>query len=317
MMVQERQLRAMNTDVRLLIVGEDARGAEQLARAAETFAVHERTLSRFDPASDLSVLNRAGPRWQRVPPLLFEALTVAATLSVQTDGLYNPGILPALEAAGYDRSFERLAPPGSDDRVAPPVAEMATGFARSVAQIYTLDQERQAVRLEPGVRLDLGGIGKGLAVDAAAVEFADQQGFLIDAGGDIRCGGQSPDGGAWGIAVQDPVDLDRDLAVLALTAGAVATSSVGRRRWVQRGVMMHHLIDPRTGRSAASDVLAATVIAPRCATAEVFAKAVVIAGSDAGFALLERYQLAGLLVGSEHRLRANPAMQPFLVGTAG
>ena len=79
--------------------------------------------------------------------------------------------------------------------------------------------------------------------------------------------------------------------------------------------MRHHLIDPRTGRSAASDVLAATVLAPRCANAEVFAKAVVIAGAAAGFALLAQAGLAGLIVDDGGRLRANDAMQPFLAAT--
>jgi thiamine biosynthesis lipoprotein len=243
-----------------------------------------------------------------------DARAAAAALSSQTSGLYNPGILPALEAAGYDRSFERLARP--EDR---PASASSEPVARVEAPLppppYELDVERRAVRLAPGVRLDLGGIGKGLAVDVAATELADQPGFLIDAGGDIRVGGESPDGGPWGIAVQDPLDLDRDLAVLAVASGAVATSSVGRRRWLQRGEVRHHLIDPRTGRSAASDVLAATVLAPRCADAEVFAKAVVIAGATAGFALLERMSLAGLVIDAGGRLRANAAMQPFVAAT--
>ncbi len=314
--MRERQLRAMNTDVRLLIVGDELRAAAALERAAGLFAVYERALSRFDAGSDLSALNRARNGWTPVPALLFGALAAAAALSEETGGLYNPGVLPALEAAGYDRSFERLARPRPDDRAEPNPAAPPPGANRPAAQPpYELDRGRQAVRLAPGVRLDLGGIGKGLAVDAAAAEFGDLPGFLIDAGGDIRVGGESPDGGPWGIAVQDPRDLDRDLAVLALQAGAVATSSVGRRRWLQDGEVRHHLIDPHTGRSVASDVLAATVIAPRCANAEVFAKAVVIAGATAGFALLARAGFAGLIVDSDGRLRANEAMQPFLAAT--
>ncbi|HLZ72829.1 MAG TPA: FAD:protein FMN transferase [Dehalococcoidia bacterium] len=313
--MHELNLRAMNTDIRLLAADSGDRTQARLTRAAERFAVHERALSRFDPASDLSALNRAGPGWTWVPELLFHALTAADALFRQTGGLYNPGILSALEAEGYDRSFEQLAPP-LDDHVRRPAVPPAPPIAVLFAKSYALDPERQAVRLAPGVRLDLGGIGKGLAVDAAAAELGDQRGFLVDAGGDIRVGGTSPDGGDWGIAVQDPTDLDRDLAVLAVRDGAVATSSVGRRRWLRQGEVVHHLIDPRTGRSAVSDLLAATVLAPACATAEVFAKAVVIAGAEAGFALLERHNLAGLVVDRERRLRVNPAMQPFLVDTS-
>src|SRR5579883_1118346 len=234
--MRERQLRAMNTDIRLLAVGDDVRAGEPLERAAGLFAVYERALSRFDAESDLSALNRAGHGWTPVPALLFGALVAAAALSDDTGGLYNPGVLPALEAAGYDRSFERLARPQRDDRAAPKPAAPPIGANRPAPQPpYELDRGRQTVRLARGVRLDLGGIGKGLAVDAAAAELGDLPGFLIDAGGDIRVGGQSPDGGPWGIAVQDPRDLDRDLAVLAVESGAVATSSVGRRRWLQQG----------------------------------------------------------------------------------
>lgn len=316
--MREQSLRAMNTDIRLLVVGEDGHTPECLRRAAGQFTVYERALSRFLPDSDLSALNRSAAQWTPVPPLLFEALATAATLSALTGGLYNPGVLPALEAAGYDRSFERLVQPQPGDHAAQAAAFPDTPRSEPPPpRPFELDHERRAVRLLPGVRLDLGGIGKGLAVDAAAAELAGQAGYLIDAGGDIRVGGESPDGGPWGIAVQDPRKLDEDLAVLAIESGAVATSSVGRRRWVQQGAVYHHLIDPRTGQSAASDVLAATVLASRCAVAEVFAKAVVIAGATDGFALLQQRGLAGLVVDPNGCLRANPAMQPFLPAAAG
>jgi thiamine biosynthesis lipoprotein len=313
----EHHFRAMNTEVRLIVIAEDRDGWVLLECAAQEFSAHERTLSRFDPASELSALNRLGSRWTPVSPLLFRALTVADELRRQTGGLYNPAILPALEAAGYDRSFEELAQTGSGRSQTKPGSAWQPGHPIPVTheQPYELRPRRRTVRLVPGARLDLGGIGKGLAVDAAAAALRSAHGFLVDAGGDIRIGGVSPDGGLWGIAVQDPTNLDRDLAVLALTDGAVATCSVGRRRWVHDGSVQHHLIDPRTGKSAVSDVLAATVIASSCATAEVFAKAAVIAGAAAGFTLLARFELAGLVVDAERHLRANAALEPFLVAT--
>lgn len=315
--MQERTFRAMNTEVRVAICAEGQGAARLLERAADEFADYERTLSRFNPVSELSVLNRAGAHWVFVSPLLFRSLAAARGAYDQTDGLYNPAILPALEAAGYDRSFEQLAQP---------VAKAFTTAERKVegsgaaalpgldpAMPFELASQAQAVCLASHARLDLGGIGKGLAVDAAAAHLAGQPGFLIDAGGDLRVGGLSPDAGLWGVAVQDPFDLNRDLAVLALTDGAVATSSAGRRRWLRDGAVHHHLIDPRTGRSTASDVVAATVIAPDCATAEVWAKAMVIAGSEHGFSLLAQQRLPGLIVGTDHRVVVSDAMRPLLV----
>src|SRR5437660_1696042 len=111
--VQERSFRAMNTDIRLVVIAGGRDGPALLWRAAQEFVAHERTLSRFDPESELTALNGAGARWMRVSPLLFRALEAAGELRTRTGGLYDPGILPALEAAGYDRSFEQLAHPGA------------------------------------------------------------------------------------------------------------------------------------------------------------------------------------------------------------
>jgi len=300
--VNEHCFRAMNTDIRLAVLDDDQ---ALLERAAAVFTSYERTLSRFDPASELSALNRAGERPTVVSPLLCAALAAADQLRRATGGLYNPAVLPALEAAGYDRSFELLAEraapgPSSDTALLPP------------PQPYRLDAPRRLVQLAPGVRLDLGGIGKGLAVDAAADLLRGQPGFLVDAGGDVRLGGQSPNGGLWCVGVQDPLDLERDLAVLVVSDCAVATSSVGRRRWSAGGGVRHHLIDPRTGRSAESDALAATVVGPSCATAEVWAKALVIAGVREGLALAAREGLAALLVDTERGLHASEPMRPLI-----
>src|SRR2546430_1875169 len=105
----EHRFRAMDTEIRLVIVGGHPGSRRSLERAARAFAVYERSLSRFDPESELSVLNRSGSQWQVVSPLLFRALATAHRLSESTGGLFNPAILPALEGAGYDRSFESLA----------------------------------------------------------------------------------------------------------------------------------------------------------------------------------------------------------------
>jgi thiamine biosynthesis lipoprotein len=314
--MHERDFRAMNTDVRIALNGDGPDVGRLLDQAAEEFAEHERRLSRFDPASDLSALNRAGARWLFVSPLLFHSLAAALAAYRRTGGLYDPAILSALEAAGYDRSFEQLAHPDAGAASGVEAASAGEALAAQPAlrsgPPFELASGARAVCLAPGVRLDLGGIGKGLAVDAAAAHLTGQRGFLVDAGGDIRVDGQSPEGGLWGVAVQDPFDLDRNLAVLALTEGAVATSSAGRRRWLQDGTVRHHLIDPRTGRSTTGDVVAATVIASECATAEVLAKAVVIAGVEEGFELLRREQLPGLAVRADRRIVINEAMRPFL-----
>jgi thiamine biosynthesis lipoprotein len=112
--------------------------------------------------------------------------------------------------------------------------------------------------------------------------------------------------------VENPRDPSRDLALLALTSGAVATSSMMRRRWRHDGREHHHLIDPRTGASAETDVLAATVVAGSAAVAEVFAKAAVIAGAEAGRCLLASRGLAGLLALADGSVCTTSEMEAYL-----
>ena len=121
--------------------------------------------------------------------------------------------------------------------------------------------------LEPGVRLDLGGIGKGYAVDRAAELLGRFGPALVNAGGDMACRG-----GSWPVGVEIPDDP----LTIALERGALATSGSDRRRWAGG----HHLIDPFTGRPADSPYLRVTVAAATAVEAEVRAKAIFL-GADA------------------------------------
>jgi thiamine biosynthesis lipoprotein len=119
----------------------------------------------------------------------------------------------------------------------------------------------------------------------------------MDAGGDVAVSGPMADGSPWPIGVANPLVADETLGVLLLRGGAVATSGRDYRRWRRGDSEQHHIIDPRTGQPAQTDVLAATVVGPNGVAAEVGAKVVLILGSAAGLAWLEaRPDLAGLLV---------------------
>jgi thiamine biosynthesis lipoprotein len=111
------------------------------------------------------------------------------------------------------------------------------------------------IELDTGVRLDLGGIGKGYAVDRAAELLAQAGPCLVNAGGDVAV-----HGGSWPVGVDGAVTLE-------LSGGALATSGRDRRRWRRAGRELHHLIDPSTGAPAETDLLRATAV-----EAEVLAK---------------------------------------------
>jgi FAD:protein FMN transferase len=284
-----------------------------LAAAREEVAACEGELSRFDPASDLSRLNAVAGEWAPIGRRLFEALRLALRAREGTDGRFDPTVLPALTAAGYDRSFELL-----EERQAVPVEDWRAG-----AEIE-LDPQKCRARLEPASAVDLGGIGKGYAatraLDAMLAVSPRLGGGLVDLGGDIALRGESPEGGPWVVAVADPRRSGETLAALALESGGVATSGRDARRFGPAR-SLHHLIDPETGEPALAGPLTVTVVAGDAAEAEVHATTLAIAGlGEAEAHVAERPSISALYV--PHAGPAIPlgrvplAQQRFLVTAA-
>ena len=296
-MLKQIHFRAMNTDVGIWLWHDSSQAAAWLQQAAQRFAAIEAELSRFRPDSGLSRLNdAAGAGAQPVSPLLWAVVNAALEAARRSHGLFDPTLLHPLQRAGYDRSFEQLA--GQDRRfeqLAPDLVNDAAlkrpdwGYQR----VHT-NPAAATVTLPVGLGLDLGGIGKGWAVDAVAEALAVHGPVLVDAGGDMRAIGV-PQGEPWPIAVQDPFNEEHDLLTLALTSGAVATSSIGGRRWTQNGQARHHLLDPRTGQPSASDLHTVTALAPTAVAAEVAAKVALLLGSRRGRAYLAGQGLRGVL----------------------
>jgi FAD:protein FMN transferase len=270
-----------------------------LAGAAEVEAC-ERALSRFDPASDLSRLNRASGEWVAVDERLERALDAALRIRTDTAGRFDPTILPALIAAGYDRSFEQLEErPGHH----------AAGW-RAGAEI---DLSPGRARVERGAAVDLGGIGKGFsaasALAAMRASWPAMPGAIVDLGGDVAADGTPPDRGPWRIAIADPTGRRSTLGTLLLDEGAVATSGCTTRRFGPAR-SLHHLIDPSTGAPASAGPLAVTVVALDAAEAEGHATALAISTlAEARAHLALRPDLAALYVdraGDVHAIGALP-----------
>ena len=276
----------MNTDV--LILSGGAPRPALLDAAERLFRAYESRFSRFLPNSELSTLNRAAGAPVPLSPEMLRILERAAALHRRTNGAFDPAILPALEAAGYDRSFERV----DRDGAASTQTHVRCG---SIADLR-IDHARSVVSAPEGVRIDLGGIGKGFTVDAAAAVLRPGGNALVDAGGDIRAFGDGPEGDGWLIGVSDPMEPSRLIDQVWLHDAALATSTTAARRWLRGGILQHHIIDPRTGAPAASDVVSVTVLAASAAEAEVFAKSALVLGYEAGRALLGAQRAAGLFV---------------------
>ena len=279
-----RHFTALGTTIDL--VDESAESETNLSLASALINDFERRFSRFLADSELSALNSSAGKKFSASRQLADLLSLCLFYNQKTAGLFNPLILPALEAAGYDRSFVEIDPaaarPVSAPLASPDLAE-------------NLQVNGQEIILAAGCRLDLGGIGKGFLADYLADRLlAQSDNFWLSLGGDLRLKGPGPDGQGWLVDVFDPWQADRVEFILK-TAGremAVATSSILKRR----GEGWHHLIDPQCGLPAETDIAAATVIASSATEADVLAKAMIMSGSQKAFDLLEKYPGAsGLL----------------------
>jgi thiamine biosynthesis lipoprotein len=248
----------------------------------------ERVLSRFDSRSDLSRLNRTSGEWVAVDERLVEALAAAARGRIDTGGLFDPTILPALTAAGYDRSFELLSGTHTG----------RLGGWRAGARIG-LDPSSGAARIERGAAVDLGGIGKGFAatraLNAMLTVWPALPGALVDLGGDIAVWGRPPEGGPWRVEIGNPRGHE-PCGTLELTSGGVATSGRDTRRFGP-GKQLHHLIDPATGVPAEAGPLSVTVVAADATEADTYATAIGIATvAEARNLLAARPDLAAFLI---------------------
>lgn len=292
----------MNTGVAAWLWAEPGPADVWLPELESFFCEVEAELSRFRPDSGLSRLNAcAGRGPQRVSLMLAAVLRLALQARDDTGGIFDPTVLPALQAAGYDRSFDLLGNGAAHAAVNAVGAGAPAAAGQAVDVSVALERMHGTVELPGGVQIDLGGIAKGWTVDRAAELLGAWGAALVDAGGDIRATA-APGGEGWPVAVEDPFHPDTDLAVVRLTGDAMATSTTLKRNWQTGGRQMHHLIDPRTGRPSESELVSVTVIAPTTAWAEIAAKAALILGRDEGRDFIERKGLDALLVDREGRL---------------
>ncbi len=267
------------------------RVAQDLHRVAHRVDRWAARLTRFNDASDLSALNAdPGRTAVLVRPTLAAALAWAERATDLCPGLLDVTLLDERRAAESGNPMPALR----DDLHDPPVH-------RSRWYLVRRPRGGLAIRREP-FRFDLDGVAKGWIADRALAMLGRYPAALVDADGDIAL--RLTDGVAWDIAIADPVAKDRDLAVLRLDGRlprgmvGVATSGTSVHRWSTGNdePPRHHLLDPRTRRPCATDVVQATVIMSSAREAEVVAKAVVIAGADASLELLDRPGIHGAVL---------------------
>jgi FAD:protein FMN transferase len=282
---------ALGTTASLCVSDADALGTAR-GELERELAEIDLACSRFREDSELVRLNAAaGTGPVEAGERLLEAVKVALAAADSTVGLVDPTIGRTLRLAGYDRRFASVKlRDGASFR-----ARFAPVPGRGGVR---LDSTAGTIRLERGVELDLGATAKALAADrsARAAAAASGAGVLVSLGGDVAVAGPAPDGG-WPVLVADDhaASLDEPGPTVAIESGGLATSGTTVRRWRSGRIVLHHIVDPRTGRPAVTPWRTVTVAAGSCVDANVASTAAVVLGEDAA-AWLARRGVAARLV---------------------
>lgn len=289
----------MGTDVLMRIASRDASkeametALDQGFRSMREFA---NRFSRFHQGNELWQFNES--EGGTVSDELFDLLTRASGHFRKSGGRIDPSILPALEADGYRGAYAGEVPSGKDD------------FTTLV-----LDPANRTAYKPRDLKLDFGGFGKGYIVDRVTNELARHYPHvLVDAGGDIAVRGSDVGRGeaVWIIDIEHPTTRESSGSLLRLSDEAVATSGKNRRTWKIDGRTKHHLIDPATGTSSASDLLSVTVIAPDCEAADVLAKTLFLMGKKQALEIAEHEEIPMIIFDEHGDQTINRFAQPYV-----
>lgn len=297
MSADERIVEAMGGHARLWVADGD------LTEAQALLAEVEARLTRFDPASDLCALNADPGELVDVHPIVGGFVAAAIAAGRRAGGLVDATLGREIVTAGYAEHWTGPALSVQEALAAAPARRAARPAPAADWRRLWVSPAHDRVRRPPGLVLDSGGIGKGLAADLLARQLRGRR-FVVDVLGDLTV--DAGDGPALAVAVEHPL-RDAPAHVFHLRRGAIATSGISRRLWRDTtGAPAHHLLDPATGRPAWTGVLSATAVARTAVEAEALAKAALLSGPLAGRRVLSA--MGGVLVDEHGRVDVVPAL---------
>jgi thiamine biosynthesis lipoprotein len=290
--------RSMGSDIRLLI-GYPLRHDEPPAIEAaaeqrsfiEDFAAR---MSRFIPESELSALN-GDPRAEVPASSLLRNVVRAGLWAAElTGGLVDPTLVSELEAVGYRRSLADREPASLAEALAgaPPRRPARPHPARRHRHVE-VDDRAGVVRRPPGVRIDSGGVGKGVVADMVAFRLCGYSRYVVDCGGDLAVGGVEALVRPYEIEVEHPL-TGETVHTLRVSSGGVATSGLNVRVWRTQDGFSHHLLDPASGRPAWTGLIGATALGTSALEAETLTKAALLLGPSGARRVLAKQ--GGLIV---------------------
>ncbi|MBK9115246.1 MAG: FAD:protein FMN transferase [Betaproteobacteria bacterium] len=264
--------------------------AEAAARRAveAAFAGVVARMSTYDDGSELSRFNRhAGPAPFPLSADTLAVLALAQEVSAATGGAFDVTVAPAVDAWGFGPVKSARVVTGG---------ELAALAPRMGWRMLAVDARTgTATKARADLRVDLSGIAKGFAVDAAAAAL-DAQGYadyMVEAGGEVRTRGRNAAGQPWQIAIERPdATPQRAHRIVPLSGLALATSGDYRIYFERDGARYCHEIDPATGRPVAHGLASVSVAARDCGYADAMATALFVLGPERGVALAQRHDVA-------------------------
>jgi thiamine biosynthesis lipoprotein len=285
------------------------------ARVAARVRAWAGRLTRHDAASDLMRANADSRGAVPIRPTLAAALRWAADAADLTGGIVDATLLRERLAA--ESTALATPTPSPADRPARPSDPASRPAWRLEAAPHGSARRRALLLRAPGIAFDLDGVAKGWIADRALALLDRHPGGLVDADGDIAI--RTAAGDAWEVGVADPRTPGAELAIFVLPGATpgrrygLATSGISVHRWAGPDGQRHHLIDPRTGLPAATDVVQATVLAGSARAAEAWAKTAVVLGLVAALDVLDRAPILGaILLASDGRVLAVPRTTRWL-----
>ena len=306
--IHQRSGLLMGTFVTLKAAGSKAPAALDAAMAE--LARLERLLSYNDPASEVSKLNAsAGGPPVELDPEVIAILEDAQRFSRLSGGKFDVTSAPLVDLWGFR--------PEVAQRNTPAPADIARALLLvDYAELVVSAADRTAQLRRPGMRVDLGGIAKGHAVDRVVAILREHgvRAAIVDVGGNVHALGTRPNGTPWRVGIQHPRDTQALLGVLSLTKDGVATSGDYQRFFEVDGRRYHHILDPHTGYPAET-MAAISIVASSGRQADGASTAAFLLGPVAGLDLVAELGLEAILVNLDGEVEVTAGLRPLFEAT--
>lgn len=270
------------TIVIIVVAFDETRARTSIEKAFAETARIESQYSRFIEGNDLAQLNAQVGAWASVNPELYELIAFGQRVNAISEGAFDLTVKSVLEGWGYDPAYS--------------LKEKVPG------QIGSIELKDGQVKL--GAEIDLGGLGKGYALDRMMSLFSEFQNVCINAGGDIFARGADEKGQPWTVAFEHPENVSQAIGSVDIHDMALACSSPSRRRWRNR----HHIVDPQRCLPA-EDMLAVYTQAKAGLIADAYSTALFALGYEAAKALLPEISVEAMLVATDGRIFKSEGFQ--------